>query len=71
MKLALAILAALVGVVFILVGGLALWVIFSQIFGGTDKEGTNIYMSPFYALVAFGGVALWLPLIRLVRKNVR
>jgi hypothetical protein len=35
---------------------LALWVIFSQIFDGADKEGTNIWLSPFYALVAAGGV---------------
>ena len=71
MKVALAVLAALVGALLLFVGGSALWVIFSQIVDGTDKEGTNIWFSALYGLVAAGGVALWLPLVRLARRSAR
>jgi hypothetical protein len=71
MKALLAALAAAVGVFFIWIGAVALWIIFSQMIDGADKEGTNIYLAPLYLLVCAGGVGLLIPAYRLARRRVR
>jgi|GEM_PF-4966211 len=71
MKLALAVAAAALGLFLLFVSGLTLWFIFSQIIDGTDKEGTNIYFTPVSLLIGTSGVALFIPIYRLVRRRAR
>ena len=71
MKFALAVAAAALGLFLLFVSGLTLWVIFSQIAGGTDREGTNIYYTPLSLLIGASGVALFIPIYRLARRGAR
>jgi hypothetical protein len=71
MKLIVAVLAAAVGLLLLFVSGVALWFIFSQIMDGTDKEGTNIYLTPLYLIIGAAGLLLFIPIYRLARRGVR
>jgi hypothetical protein len=71
MKVAVAVVAAALGLFLIWIGSMALWIIFSQMIDGTDKEGTNIYLAPLYLLIGAGGVALLIPAYRLAPRSAR
>jgi len=71
MKVALAIVAAALGLFLVWIAGMALWMIFSQMIDGADKEGTNIYLAPLYLLIGAGGIALLIPAYRLARPSAR
>jgi hypothetical protein len=71
MKLALAIAAAALGLFLIWISGVSLWLTFSQMIDGSDKEGVNIYLAPLDLLAGAAGIALQLPAYRLARRGAR
>ena len=71
MKVALAVIAAALGLFLMWIGGVSLWIIVSQMIDGAAKEGPKGYLAPLYLMVAAGGVALLVPAYRLARRGAR
>ena len=72
-RIALAVAAAMLtalGLMFIWVAGLTLWMTWSQMTDGTCKEGADIYLEAGYLFVGGGGgVALLVAAYRLARRS--
>jgi hypothetical protein len=71
MKATLVVLAALAGLILILLSGLGALLIISQILDHSDWEGTNVWYLPVLLLIAGGGVALMRPAFRQITRSAR